>query len=69
MMAITTQSINDVKQKPEISEFQIWCGAQNFSFNLIFEFLELADVVKLLTIVHSSQPKFNPSSTLLGEIL
>jgi hypothetical protein len=69
MMAITTRNKIDVEQMFEISEFQAWCGAQNFSFNLILEFLELADVVKLLTIVHSSQPKFIPTSTLLSEIL
>jgi hypothetical protein len=76
IMAVTTQNLEDVEQKCEdveqkceMSDFKTWSEAQNFSFNLILEFLDLTEVVKLLTIVHVSQQKFVPSSTLLSEIL
>lgn len=68
-MVITTRNLKYVEQKSEIMNFQTWSGSQNFSFNLILEFLELADVVEILTIVHSSRIAFVPSSMILSNIL
>jgi hypothetical protein len=71
MMVITTRNLKDVEQKLkyEMSACQIWSKAQNFSFNVILNFLELADVVKILTIVHRSRVRFAPSSMMLSKIL
>jgi hypothetical protein len=56
----------DEYEKPHL---QKWSKAQNFAINIILEFLELKDVVKILTVVYTSQLKFVPSALLLNEIL
>lgn len=43
--------------------------SQNFALNLILEFLKLTDIVKILTIAHTSRVKIIPSALLLSEIL
>jgi hypothetical protein len=58
-----------VEGRSKISCVNVWSGTQNFSLNLILEFLRLAEIVKVLTIIRSKQPKFTPSFRLLKEIL
>jgi hypothetical protein len=52
-----------------MSNFQRMCGAHNFAVNVILEFLELVEIVKILTIVHRNRLNFIPSPALLENIL
>jgi hypothetical protein len=65
---ISDKNPADMVENNGKSSFQKWCGAQNFAFNVILEFLKLEDIVKILTIVHRSEVKFVPSTALLNEI-
>jgi hypothetical protein len=53
----------------KLSKIQIICGAHDFVANAVLEFLELVEIVKILTIIHQSRLKMVPTDALLAEIL
>jgi hypothetical protein len=65
-MGISLDNIEDIC---EMSNFELLCGSQNFLLNVVLEFLELVEIVKILTIVYRSRLKFVPSPALLKKVL
>jgi hypothetical protein len=69
MIAVFDESFEGAENVHEKSKFEIWFKEHNFAFSVILEFLKLKDIVKILTINHTSRLKFAPSPTLLSEII
>jgi hypothetical protein len=66
---LTLKVVQIGNRQNKMSMFELICRVHNFAVNVMLGYLNLIDIVKILTILRRNRLKFVPSATFLIEIL